>query len=148
MGVLSDIIVADRGEAAAINAAGGAHLGQWACLESKGIDTVKLGTLWQILNHRSADDVNAVATFMADGVLDQRSEEGPWVYLVPEQLRSALASLDPPAQESAAAQWAATEEFALDGWLAADVEEYLGDLVEHARQASRAGKSLLLWMSL
>ncbi len=148
MDVLSDIIIADRTEAAAINAAGSAHLKQWPCLESKGIDTIKLGTLSQILNNRSVDDVNAVATFMADAVVDQKSDDGPWVYFVPEQLQVAIASLDEDAQESVAEKWAATEEFTLDRWQPADVEEYLHDLVAHARKASGAGKSLLLWMSL
>lgn len=148
MGVLSDIVIAHRNEAAAINAAGGAHLKSWHCLESKGIDTIKLGTLSQILNNRSVDDVNSVATFMMDQILDQKSDEGSWVYLIPEQLQSALLSLDEDAQESVAEKWAATEEFALDQLQTADVEEYLGNLVAHARKARDAGKSLLLWMSL
>lgn len=148
MGVLSDIIIADTNEASPINAARGTHAKSWSCLESKGIDTIKLGTLSQILNNRSVDDVNTVATFMIDQVLDKKSDEGPWVYLVPEQLHSALLSLDEDAQESVAEKWAATEEFTLDGWQAADVEEYLGDLIAHARKARDAGKTLLLWMSL
>jgi hypothetical protein len=44
VGVLSDFIIADRREAATINQAEGRHLEQWTCLESKGIDPVKLGT--------------------------------------------------------------------------------------------------------
>jgi len=148
VGILSNIIVADRNEASAINAAGGSHLKRWPCLESKGIDQVKLGTLSQILNNRPIDDVNTVAAFMVDAMLDKRSDEGPWVFLVPEQLQSALASLDEEAQDSVAEKWAATEEFILDRWQPADVEEYLKDLVAHARKSRAAGKSLLLWMSL
>ncbi|HEY8748289.1 MAG TPA: hypothetical protein VIM11_09965 [Tepidisphaeraceae bacterium] len=148
MGVLSDIIIADRNEASTINAAAGSHVKCWPCLESKGIDTIKLGTLSQILNNRSVDDVNTVATFMTDAILDTKSDEGPWVYLVPEQLQKALASLDGEAQESVAEKWAVTEEFTLDRWPPSDVEEYLQDLVAHARNARQAGKSLLLWMSL
>jgi hypothetical protein len=148
MGVLSDIIIADRNEASAINAAGGAHLKSWPCLESKGIDTIKLGTLSQILNNRSVEDIDTVATFMMDQLLDQKSEEGPWIYLVPEQLQSALSSLDEDARELVAEKWSATEEFALDRWQSADVEDYLTDLVAHARKANERGKSLLLWMAL
>jgi len=148
MGVLSDIIIADRGEAAAINAAGGTHLKQWPCLESKGIDQIKLFTLSQILHDRSVDDVDASVAFMQGATLDKKSQEGPWVYLIPAELQSAIASLDDDAQESVAEKWAATEEFSLDGWQVADVEEYLRDLVTHARKAREAGKSLLLWMSL
>ena len=148
MGVLSDIIIADRSEAAAINGAGGTHSKQWPCLESKGIDQVKLFTLSQILQGRSVDDVDASIAFMNDAILDHKSEEGPWVYLVPAELQSTIASLNDDALVSVAEKWAATEEFALDRWQSADVEEYLQDLVAHARKAREAGKSLLLWMSL
>lgn len=148
MSVLSDIIIADRSEAAAINAAGGAHMKQWPCLESKGIDQTKLFTLFQILHGRSVDDMDAYRSFMNDAVLDQRSNEGPWVYVIPAELHSAIASLGDDAQETVAEKWAATEEFVLDRWQSADVEDYLRDLVAHARKARDAGKPLLLWMSL
>lgn len=148
MGVLSDIIIADKIDAAAINAAGGAHLKRWPCLESKGIDTIKLGTLYQILHNRSLDDMDFFGKFMQDAVLDQRSNDGPWVFLVPEDLKSALAALDDAGAESVTEKWAATEEFESDGWQFDDVEEYFQSLVVHARKARDAGKSLLLWMSL
>ena len=77
MGVLSDIIIADRGEAAAINAAGGAHLKQWPCLKSKGIDQIKLFTLSRILHGRSVDDIDASVAFMQGATLDEKSQEGP-----------------------------------------------------------------------
>lgn len=148
MGVLADIIVANRDEAAAINAAGGDHLRQWDCLESKGIDTIKLGTLSQILANRSPDDVDTVVKFMTGDLLDQSSDDGPWIYLVPDSLRDALAALDEDTEESVASKWARTEEFQLDRWLDEDVNEYLHDLVLRARKARETGKSLLLWMSL
>ena len=147
MGALSDIIIADQREAVAISAARGAQLNQWPRLESKGIDPIKLFTLSQILHGRSVDDVDACAGFMNDAVLGQSSDEGPWVYLIPPGLQAAIASLDDQARESVAEKWAATEEFVLDRWHAADVEEYLNDLIAHARKATEAGKSLLLWMS-
>jgi hypothetical protein len=148
MGILSDIIIANRDDAASINAARGEHLKQWDCLEAKGIDTIKLGTLSQILADRPVDDINFVAKFMMDSILDQASDEGPWVYLVPDHLQSALIGLDEEAEESIAGKWAATEEFRLDRWKAVDVEEYLHDLVIQARKARDADKSLLLWISL
>lgn len=148
MGVLSDIIIADRNEASAINAAGGTHLKQWPCLESKGIDTVKLGTLYQIVHDRSLDDMNFFAKFMQDAVLDQPSDDGPWVFLIPPELMSAVAEFDEARTEAVATKWAATDEFKLDRWQFEDVEEYLQSLVSHARKARDAGKSLLLWTSL
>ncbi len=148
MGVLSDIIIAGPDEAAAINAAGGAHLQSWPCLGSKGIDCIKLGTLSQILAGRPLDDIDAIVNFMINDALDQTSDNGPWVFLMPEQLERAIAAIGEDIEEDIASKWAATEEFVLDRWQPADVEEYLHDLIVHARKASAAGKSLLLWMSL
>ena len=148
MSILSDIIVADRNEAASINAALGAHSKGWSCLASNGIDTIKLGTLSQILGGRPVDDVDAVSTFMVDDVLDQASEDGPWVFLIPAELQTALAILGEDKADSVAEKWASTEEFVLDRWQKEDVGEYLRDLVAHARKARDAGKSLLLWVSL
>src|SRR5690349_13348511 len=102
MGVLSDIIIADPSEAGAINKMAGSHLKHWPCLESKGIDTIKLGTLSQILNSRSLDDVDTVARFMMDRCLDEASEDGPWVYDLPPELASSLASLDNESEEAVA----------------------------------------------
>ena len=94
MGVLSDIIIARPNEAASINAAGGGHEQRWPSLASKGIDTIKLGTLSQILAGRPVDDVNTVASFMLDAVVDEASEDGPWVYRVPDDLTANIAILD------------------------------------------------------
>ena len=57
-----------------------------------------------------------------------------------EELQSAIASLDDDAQESVAEKWVATGVRSL---ASADVEEYLQDLVAHARKAREAGKPLL-----
>jgi hypothetical protein len=148
MGVLSDFIIADRSEAAAINAAGGAHLKQWPCLDSKGIDTIKLGTLYQILHNRSSDDWNFVASFMQDALLDRPTDDGPWVFLIPDELASAVAALDETRAVAVTSKWAATEEFENAGWQVEDVEQYLQLLITHATAACDAGKRLLLWMSL
>ena len=85
---------------------------------------------------------------MQDGTLDERSKDGPWVFLVPEELTSAVAALDEAQAEAVTEKWAATEEFEGDGWQFEDVEEYLNSLIAHARKAQEARKSLLLWMSL
>ena len=148
MGVLSDILIARPDEAGPINAAAGGHDLHGPRLPSKAIDTIKLGTLSQILAGRPADDVDIVASFMLDAVLHEASEDGPWVYLVPDDFTAKLATLDDETENRAARQWAETDEFKLSRWPQDAVREYLHDLVAHARRARADGKSLLLWMSL
>ncbi len=144
MGVLSDIIVADRGEAAAINDAEGKHLAKWPCLESKGIDTVKLGTLWAIMSGTEYD-----ANFLgSESMLDEPTDEGPWVFLIPDALVSAVAELDAERIETVAREWANTEEFQLDRWPPDVVVGYFKEFVEFARRARSQKKDLLLWMCL
>ena len=148
MGVLSDIIIANADEAEAINAAVGAHGKQWDSLPSTGIDAIKLWNLKQILAGQSLDDVQAAASYMTKDVLAQQSEDGPWIFKIPDELKAAVAALQPDAEKKVAAAWAITEEFVLDRWKPAVVEQYLHDLVLHARKAQAASKSLLLWMAL
>ena len=144
MGVLSDLIIADRSEAASINAAQGAHLDQWICLESKGIDSIKLSTLWGILSNTEFDP-----SFMGGGaILDQASDDGPWVMLAPPELVAAVADLDDARVRKVANAWAKTEEFTLDRWPAELVHEYLAAFRQFARQARQESKDVLLWVSL
>ena len=145
MGVLSDLIIADSADAMEINRAGGAHSSRWPVLESKGIDTIKLGTLATILLG-AADD----GSYMGDtsSLLDQLSDEGPWVFLVPRELVTAIAKLSPSQNDAIARRWGETEEFQLEGWPIDEIQEYLAELVAHCQKTKQQEKDLLLWMSL
>ncbi len=147
MGVLSDIIIAGRDEAAAINETLGGHHRRWDTLISKGIDTVKIGTLSTIINGPSPG-ATEVACRLADNALFEVSEDGPWVFLVPPNLVSGLAALDGETERRVAGEWAATDEFRLSRWPPGDVGSYLHDLVDFARRAVAEKKDLLLWTSL
>jgi hypothetical protein len=144
VGVLSDLVIADRSEATAINEAEGGHLKQWPCLESKGIDNVKLGMLWSILSETEYD-----SSFMGDdSILDQPSDEGPWVMLVPEEMVSAIANLDDSRVETIGRVWAKIEEFESDGWAEDSVLEYFKEFAQFAKNVQEQKKDLLLWMCL
>ena len=145
MGVLSELIIAHRSEAADINRARGAHLQRWPVLESKGIDSTKLGSLASILLGVPND-----GSFIGGNtsILDQPSPEGPWVILVPPELVQAIAELPASQVHEVAEQWAQNEEFRLDRWSVEDVRDYFGELVSHCQKARRESKDVLLWMSL
>lgn len=147
MGVLSDVIIARRDEAAAINETLGGHHGQWKTLFSNGIDAVKIGTLSTIINGPSPGAIE-IATQLADNALSTVSEDGPWVFLMPADLVSSLAALDGETERRVASEWAATEEIRHSRWPPGAVESYLHDLVGFARRAVADKKDLLLWMSL
>ena len=142
MGVLSDLVAAPATDAdrvaTSVNPA--AELGG---IDIKGIDSVKFGTLHAILTGRSFEDLlpeyDPVVTV---------SEEGPWLFRLPTELVVRLASLAGGDERAVVSRWAATEEFALDGWSASDVARALDEIVALARKGLDAGHSLFLWMSL
>lgn len=113
-------------------------------IDAKGIDTVKLGTLYALLTNNEYDP-SAIGNPICDG-----GDEGPWVIEVPTDLVHRLAELDASGIEAAAANWATTEEFSpqYDNWPAEDVLEVLSDLAKLCHQAVAAKKSVLMWMSL
>ena len=117
-------------------------------IEENGVDPIKLATL------------NGIATgrdYSVDGGFDQLSEEveevasngdeGPWVFAVPTALVAALRSVGAERLAMIADEWAATEEWMLDGVPADDVRPLLHDLAELARSAEPP-KRMYMWMSL
>jgi hypothetical protein len=143
MGVLTDILVADESEASAI-ASEGVPTKRWHGIDAKGIDQVKLGTLWALLTEQAYKS-ELIADFIS---LHEVSEEGPWVYRVPGSLVKLLAELDDKRAAKTSLTWAATEEFELDGWEGSQVRSFLDQLRSIARDATAKRKGLLMWMSL
>lgn len=147
MAIYTDVIVADPSEAEAILAAGGQHSKRWDCLQAKSVDPVKLGTLSAILKNESPDEIG-LALFMQDALLVQTSDDGPWIYRIPNELVTALTLLDADAIEQIAEHWAQTEELIADRWTTPDAEEYLADFTGRAKSARAKNKGLLLWVSV
>jgi hypothetical protein len=148
--ILTDFFVAAEAEIASIVDSGPA--GHMPTVEENGVDPVKLATL------------NGIATgrdYSVDGGFDQLSEEveevtsevtskgdeGPWVFAVPTALVAALRSASAERLETIADEWAATEEWMLDGAPAEDIRPLLHDLADLARRAEPP-KRLYMWMSL
>jgi hypothetical protein len=145
MGVLTDFVVASPKDAK--------RVGKSSCpskdfkgLDAKGIDTVKLGTLYAILTGAEFDP-----SFMSEDALRfAASEEGPWVFEVPSDLVKLLAELNDKELKSVAAKWAKTEEFSPkhDNWPAAAVKQMLTDFVALSKQAVAERRAVLMWMCL
>lgn len=147
MGVITDFVIAEPREATDILEVA-APVQRWRGLEAKTIDTIKLSTLAFILSGKPLDIDAVVAYSMSIKVLATESEEGPWVFLVPEELVLKLASTSKSDLAEAGKLWHQTEEFQLDGWAETDVAKVLTDLHKLASESRSSQKSLLLFISL
>jgi len=142
MGVLTDLVIADESDSARI-ANSQYPLGEFTGIDVKGVDLVKLTTLYSILAGAPFKDVLPQYTQAAEA-----SEDGPWVFLLSTDFVDKLANLGESEIVDIAGRWAKTEEFQLDGWSQNDVTVVLSDIAKLARQASAQNKRVLAWMCL
>jgi hypothetical protein len=142
MGVLSDLVVAPVGDADRV-----AHAQVpsqvFDGIDIKGIDSVKFGILHSLLTGRAFGDLLP----LYDPAVTV-SEEGPWVFQIPQDLVASLAGLDEPRKSEVARQWAKTAEFALDRWAEGEVASALDSISTLAKRGVEPGQALFLWMSL
>lgn len=115
-------------------------------LETKGIDPlVQMGTLEALLTGEQYDVV--VSRPRAGQQVAERSQEGPWVVTLTDELQAALAAAPRDQIVAVAVSWLQTEEFRGQG----DPEtlaEFLLELADLARQANRRGERLYCWICL
>lgn len=144
MGVLTDFVVADREDAQRVCDAA-CPSEEFSGLDAKGIDPVKLGTLYAVLSNTEFD-----LSFVSGDPLATGGDHGPWVMEVPPDLIQRLAKLDTQGLTAAAAKWAKTEEFSpkYDNWAAEAVHAVLAELAQLCAKAVATNKTVLMWMSL
>jgi hypothetical protein len=146
MGVLNHLLVAHASEADVAAGSDEPHL-TWDGFFCRGLDRIKLATLWALVESGSADDHLGAR-------LDQirttpEGDRGPWVDIVPTKMLSALASIaamEEDEKASIAEQWGRTDEF--EGWDSADVLDLMRSIGDTAESAQLEGKTLLIWTSL
>ena len=143
MGVLTDFVAVKRDEAEIVCQSLNPSK-DFAGIDAKGIDTVKMGTLYAILMGVKADPA-----FMSDFVC-QASEDGPWVSEVPQDMARKLAELAPTELRSIGARWATTEEFTMEygGWPPEAVHQVLQNLAMMCTRALSESKVVFMWMCL
>jgi hypothetical protein len=154
MGVLSDLFVAERPDVA-IEEGGPTTDGRFPSTDVKGLDQVKLGALAQLVFEgalESGDEGLYGKTYLnlmreMSEPLHEDSEDGPWVFPIPERFRAALAGLGDDEMPALASNWSEIEEFQADHLTEEDALEYLRELKRLA-QAAIAPNRLFLWMSL
>src|SRR5262245_30588389 len=103
--MLTDFVVAVESDAVAV--AGAVPSARtWPRFTGKDMDEVKLGRLWGVV--RRGSDERPLRPFR---LLHAVSDDGPWVFSVPQALVERVGALDDAGLERAAGAWAACEEF-------------------------------------
>jgi hypothetical protein len=123
MGVLTDFVVADRNDSQRVCDAA-CPSEEFSGLDAKGIDIVKLGTLYAVMT-----DTEFGPSFISVDPLATGGDEGPWVVEVPPDLVQRLAKLD--ARDSCS-----RNEVGEDGRVFAEVRQLA------ARSGSRSSQGL------
>jgi hypothetical protein len=148
MGVLAELVVAPKSEAVSV-AESESPTRDWRGIVWKGLDQVKLGCLWCLVDREEIQVDNVVAHSEQFEMLAEVTENGPWVFAFPSEFSDKLAHLAGEAEEKIRAvgrDWAATDE--LRDWDQSEVADLLQDMVDLAETARLEAHDLLLWICL
>jgi hypothetical protein len=97
-------------------------------LQLKGLDNVKLGALLAALGHAEEGEDLEGERYLLKTV----SDDGPWIFGLPDALRDGLAALGENTT-SVVAKWLEHEEMKFEEWSADDVQSVLEMLRDFAR---------------
>ena len=140
------LVIANPADASQVGESQNPNL-EFEGLDAKGIEQVKLGTLYATLAEEPYNP-----DFMTDdeAYLYAASDEGPYVQLVPDDLVHRVAKLTDEQIKVTAVEWSKTEEFdpQYSNWTTGQVEEFLGQFVSLCKRAVESQKSILMWVSL
>jgi len=139
LGILTNIVAAEEDEYAAIGESL-RPVDEWSGIERRGIDTAKIATLHCLLTGDEFEE--AVGSYEPVYVAD----EGAVVLRIADEVMERLASLDEEALELVAEELAATEEYEMEQWDAAEVQAMVFELGDLARLAESQGQVLFVWM--
>lgn len=139
MGLLTNIVAAEEDEYAAVGESL-RPVDEWSGIERRGIDTAKIATLHCLLTGDEFEE--ALGSYEPVYVAD----EGALVLRLADEAMERLAMLDEEALELVADELAATEEYEMEQWDAAEVQAFVMELADLARLAESQGQVLLVWM--
>ena len=146
MGVLTDIVLAGTNEAKKVEASDGPSR-EFPGIDAKGIDQVRMGTLYAILTSTEYDP-----GFMLDeeSVIEPDDEDGPWVQIVPQEMVLLLSELPDAGIPAVADQWSKTEEFQPEysSWSQEDILKFLEQIRSLSKKALTDNKTMYMWMCL
>ena len=139
---MGDLLVAGESEAALI-AKSRNPVAEFQGIALTHLDIVKMTQLHAIVTGRPYKELlreyDPIVTV---------APEGPWIFRVPVELVSRLASLPDAEQKSVAERWAGTEEFKRDRWTASQAVAAFETICSLAKKGSEPKAALFLRMSL
>jgi hypothetical protein len=143
MGVLTDFIVADASDAKKL----GDQRETFDGLDAKGIDQVRMGTLYALL---TSTEYSPAFLVTEESFAYSASEDGPWVQPIPGDMVQLLAKMSPPERQRIGDEWFKTEEFdpKFSHWTRDDVSWFLNEIQQLASRAVAEGKTLFMWTCL
>ena len=146
MGVLTDIVIAGRNEAKRVEASD-VPSREFPGIDAKGLDQVRMGTLYAILTNTEYDP-----GFMLDedSSIEPDSEDGPWVQIVPQEMVNILSKLTNSDIPPIADQWGKTEEFQSEysNWSRKDILNFLEQIAALSKRAMTDDKTMFMWTCL
>jgi hypothetical protein len=143
MSLISDFIMAPPGSGEEVGRSDRPS-DHWTAFEAKGVETVKLATLFCLVSGRPYSNEVQRSFKLVGG----NQDEGPWVFEFPQNVVGSLAAIDQAQLPALASAWASTEELRMDRWTAKDAEEFIASLSLHARAAVSSSMSVYLWLAL
>jgi hypothetical protein len=143
MGVLTDFVVAEASEAKRL----GDDRESFDGVDAKGIDQVRMGTLYAFLTETEYDPSFLTSD---DSFAYIASDDGPWVQAIPADMVKRLMEMSPVEMQKIGDVWFQTEEFdpKYSRWSRDDVSEFLSQIQQLATRAMSEGKSLFMWTCL
>lgn len=142
MGVLTDFVIANLADAQLVGESMNPSQ-QFDGLDAKGMDQVKMASLYAILTGQDYDSdfLQAEQSFVYIS-----SEQGPWVQLVPHEMVERVAKLSEFETVRIAREWLRTEEdFRYGKWTSEHAVQFLQDLGQLCRRAVADNKAVLMW---
>lgn len=139
MGILANIIAAEDEEIEAIGESL-RPVDEWSGIERRSIDTAKIVTLHCLL---TGDEFDYAASLYEPVYI---GGEGAIVLRLDDEAMARLLALEEDALDQVADELAATEEFEMEQWDAADVQALVMELAELARLADSQGQAMFVWM--
>jgi hypothetical protein len=143
MAVLTDILIAPAHDAPAI-IANWPGAKNWPGLQTTGLDALVLSELATALGQSTL----ATAIEELDPYTSADEANGPWLYVLPTELRDHLASLAADDLGPIARAWAQQEEATARGMTEDDAARLLSQIQSLAVTAQDGQKPMLLWISL